>query len=232
MRYVGSELELFALAHNWKEYSLGLIRPYITGHVLEVGAGIAAATPYLISDTVSSWTCLEPDPDMAMQIAGKLTAGTLPGVTSVWVGTIRVFAGKRQFDSILYLDVLEHIRDDRAELESASRLLMPGGRLIVLAPAHERLYSEFDTAVGHYRRYCRSSLLKIAPSKLKMVEIYYIDVVGILASWANKAILRRASPQATQIQVWDRYMIPLSRALDKLFGFRWGKSIVGVWEAV
>src|SRR5947208_1073669 len=115
-QYVGSELELFSTAANWKSYFSEMIRPFIGGRVLEVGAGIGANIPYLHGDTVAEWTSLEPDPDLAGRIADAVERGTLPARCRVQVGTLRDVDQGSLYDTILYLDVLEHIADDAAEL--------------------------------------------------------------------------------------------------------------------
>jgi 2-polyprenyl-3-methyl-5-hydroxy-6-metoxy-1,4-benzoquinol methylase len=78
-------------------------------------------------------------------------------------GTIAALESTGPFDTIIYLDVLEHIADDRAELACAARLLSPQGCVIVLSPAHQFLFSPFDQAVGHYRRYSRATLRDLTP---------------------------------------------------------------------
>ena len=96
------------------------------------------------------------------------------------------------FDNLLYIDVLEHIKDDREEIISAARRLRPGGHLITLSPAHPLLYSEFDAAIGHHRRYTRASILCLTPDTLKPVRVRYLDSVGLLASLANQLLLRES----------------------------------------
>jgi hypothetical protein len=135
-----------------------------------------------------------------------------------------------QYDTVLYIDVLEHIEDDRAEAGRAALLLREGGHLIVLAPAHQGLYSEFDRAVGHCRRYDRTSLRACEPDGLRLEELYFLDCVGMLASLANRVLLRREQPRVAQIAVWDRYMVPVSKVLDMLTGRRLGRAIVAVWS--
>ena len=88
--------------------------------------------------------CLEPDEALASQLR---TAVRGQARRHVSVGTISSVAGQL-FDAVLYIDVLEHIEDDKSELACAIRLIRPGGRLIVLAPAHQALYSPFDKAIG------------------------------------------------------------------------------------
>jgi SAM-dependent methyltransferase len=224
--YVGNELTLFAAAANWKAYVARQLAPLIRGDVLEVGAGIGTNTHFFHNDRVTSWQCLEPDPELAAQAANAI--GALPR-TSMFVGTTAT-PGLGRYDTLLYIDVLEHIEDDRAELERAARLLSPGGRLIVLCPAHQALYSEFDRAIGHFRRYNAKTLTACGPPSLTLERDFYLDSVGMLASFANRAILKSEQPTLAQIRTWDRYLVRLSILLDPCFGRRVGKSVIAVWR--
>lgn len=221
--YVGGELELFAQAANWKRYWTGLVRPLLGGDVLEVGAGIGANTAQL-RPAGRRWVCLEPDPALAARIPAAVPD------CEVVVGTIEALPPAPAFDAALYLDVLEHIEDDHQELVRARERLRPGGRLIVLAPAHGWLFSPFDAAVGHHRRYDRRRLLAASPPDVELERACYLDSVGMLASIANRAMLRQALPTAAQIATWDRLLVPCSRWLDPLTGGRLGKSILVVWK--
>ena len=228
--YIGGELELFARAGRWKRYWTSQLRPFIHGAVLEVGAGIGANTLRLRSGSERRWVCLEPDPQLASTLREQLAGTRWEATTEVVTGTVEDLGAAEQFDSILYIDVLEHIEDDRAELGRAARLLAPGGHLIVLGPAHTWLFSPFDQAIGHFRRYTTSVLGGLTPPGVRLVNAFYLDSVGLLASAANRLLLRQSLPSARQIQVWDRLMVPCSRVLDPLTGYRAGKSVVAVWE--
>jgi SAM-dependent methyltransferase len=225
--YTGTELELFAEAVHWKRYALGRLRPYAKGDILEVGAGIGANLPYLINDRVNHWTCLEPDVALAARIFEKYKDDPRVDVASggtVWSMTNRIY------DVLFYVDVLEHIEHDREELARTETLLKPDGRLIVLAPAHPVLYSAFDKAIGHWRRYTRRLLLDIAPPGLLPERSFYLDSVGLLVSAANRLLLRQATPTLRQIRFWDRIVVPGSRVLDALLGRSLGKTVVVVWR--
>ncbi len=224
--YIGTELELFANATNWKAYFARRIRAWVTGDVLEVGAGIGTNTSELRTPSVKSWLCLEPDASLAAQASAAVAS--IPNCT-VAVGTTET-AKLGTYDSVLYVDVLEHIEDDRGELERAAALLRPGGALAVLCPAHQGLYSEIDRAVGHFRRYSAESLGACGPSALGLEKIFYLDCVGMLASLANRTLLKSSAASAGQIRVWDRLMVPISRLLDPCLGYRLGKSVVAVWR--
>jgi SAM-dependent methyltransferase len=227
--YVGGELEIFAYAANWKEYWSTIIRPYVSGDVLEVGAGLGANTEYVNVGSCSSWTCLEPDPQLAARIKERIAANRMLSNCRVEVGTIEVL-GKRSFDTIIYIDVLEHIEDDRGELARAAERLRTNGKLIVLAPAHQWLYTPFDSAIGHFRRYNTSSLVACSPASCSLKRVWYLDSVGLLVSLGNLVFLRQSSPELKQILLWDRFLVRLSRRLDPLACHSLGKSILGIWE--
>lgn len=226
--YVGDELELFRHARNWKSYWSSQIRPFLGRSVLEVGAGIGANTP-LLSNGASQWVCLEPDAAMAAVLAERQASLSVAGTRTV-VGVIADLPREPSFDSIIYIDVLEHIEHDAAEIAAATERLRPGGALIVLSPAHNWLFSPFDQAVGHYRRYASSALRALAGDDLDLVMLRQLDSCGLIASLANRLLLGSAMPKRSQILFWDRVMVPVSRCLDPLLGYRFGKSILAVWR--
>lgn len=230
--YEGGELELFQAALNWKQYLRRQISEFLRGEVLEVGAGIGATTLALHDASVAGWTCLEPDPVLVARlepaVSGQLDRqGRCPTLVT---GTLRSLEPDRCFDTIVYIDVLEHIEHDREELELAANLLNPRGHLVVLSPAHQFLYTPFDRAIGHFRRYDRRSLVACTPPECALVRLRYLDSVGVAASLANRLMLRQSMPNAGQIVLWDRFMVPTSRAIDRLFGYTLGKSILAVWQ--
>lgn len=227
-KYAGNELGVFAHAVNWKAYWARALRPFMAGAVLEVGAGIGVNSALLVPLHSGSWTCLEPDRALLEDARSRLErAGLAPELVC---GTLASLDPARTFDTIVYLDVLEHIEHDRAEMELAAARLSPGGRIVVLAPAHQQLFTEFDRAVGHFRRYDKRSLAAVGPRGLVRERLFYLDSVGLCASLANRLFLRQGQPTIAQIRLWDRAMIPLSRVLDPLLLRRAGKTVVGVWR--
>lgn len=224
-RYLGEELDLFALAHHWKDRLTSEIASYLEAPVLEVGAGLGATTEALRHSVAGAWTALEPDPVLARRLADRQDLDC-----AVWAGDLAAIPPQERFRSVLYVDVLEHIAEDRAELATAFARLEPGGRLIVLAPAHQWLYSPFDRAVGHHRRYHRAGLLGLAPVGASVERVRYLDACGLLLNLGNRLISRQRVPTAAQIRLWDRFLVPLSRWLDPLFSYRVGRSLLVVWR--
>ena len=136
----------------------------------------------------------------------------------------------RKFDLVICIDVLEHILEDKKELQRATFYLKPGGHLIILSPAFQFLYSPFDKAIGHYRRYTIKSLTDISPLNCQVVKSNYLDSIGCLASLVNKLFLRSSNPSISQINFWDKKIIPLSYFFDKLFLNSFGRSLYFVWN--
>jgi SAM-dependent methyltransferase len=228
--YVGSELELFADAINWKRYFRSAFADRLVGDVLEVGAGIGETARHLIDGRQRSWLCLEPDEALASKLRHWAASGTITPRPEVQIGTTADIDAQSRFDTILYIDVLEHIEDDRAEMARAASLLSPRGTVIVLSPAFQLLFSEFDRSLGHYRRYTRASLAAVMPPSLRKVRLKYFDAVGFMASLANRALLRQDLPTKQQIALWDRVMIPASRIVDPLLAHGFGRSVIAVYE--
>lgn len=230
IEYLGGELALFKNATNWKKYFSNKLHPYIKGNVLEVGAGTGINTPFLIpnANVIESWFCLEPDLNMSSQIDDN--------VSKLGINNIKVFSGTieeikdQSFDTIIYIDVIEHIQDSQKEIRLAKDRLNSNGHLIILVPAYGFLFSEFDEKIGHYRRYNKELLNYEINGNLHEVQLYYLDSLGFFASSANKLLLKKTLPTNKDIWFWDKIMIPCSKFLDRLFFRSFGKSLIGIYK--
>jgi 2-polyprenyl-3-methyl-5-hydroxy-6-metoxy-1,4-benzoquinol methylase len=228
--YAGNELDVFQYALNWKHYWKSKIKRYLGRSVLEVGVGIGGTTRVLCSGDFDRWLGIDPDAAMIADLQSRQAAGEFPAICAFQAGIVGDLPADARFDSILYIDVLEHIADDRSELKTAVVHLNPGGYLIVLSPAFQKLYTEFDRAIGHYRRYTRNTLAAITPSGCEIVSARYLDMVGTLLSLGNRLLLRSPNPSYSQIQFWDRWIVPVSRIIDPMIGYSVGRSVVFVWR--
>jgi SAM-dependent methyltransferase len=228
--YIGNELELFDKAKNWKNYYGNKIKPLLKGDVLEVGAGIGATTKSLCNGDQNKWVCLEPDAALAKQVQLLLQQKDLPPCCELRIGTLEQQSNDELFDAIIYIDVIEHIENDAAELQRAKNHLKKGGNLIILVPAHQWLYSPFDEAIGHFRRYNKQMLKKAIPQDLKQQKLVYLDSVGLMASVANKLFLKQSYPTQKQVLFWDTILVPISRITDVISFNATGKSLLGIWQ--
>jgi hypothetical protein len=228
--YQGQELDVFAAARNWKMYFKSFLMPYFGERVLEVGAGQGATTRILCDGQFQMWLCSEPDDALRNKVDEMINQQELPACCHTTEKLIADIDPSVKFDTILYIDVLEHIQNDRGELERASQHLMNSGHLIILAPAYQYLFSDFDRAIGHYKRYDKASLSSLKPSHCRITRSFYLDSTGLLTSLVNKLLLKQSTPSQEQILFWDRFLIPISKVMDRVLNYRIGRSIVVIWS--
>jgi SAM-dependent methyltransferase len=233
MKYVGEELELFRDAKNWRNYWFSLAKPYLKGEILEVGSGIGSVTK-LVDSQIEFDRLIALEPDLDLSEEGKKNLSSSKSESIIFMsGFLKDLPEGLKFDAILYIDVLEHIDDDNQEIARALECLKEGGVIVILSPAHQALFSEFDAAIGHYRRYSKraiSNIFKSANHQTKQELSIYLDSVGVLTSLANKLLLRQSNPTKAQIYIWDKYIIPVSKILDKITFFKFGKSLLVVYK--
>ena len=226
--YVGSELEIFQHATRWKAYFARALRPYVTGSVLEVGAGLGATSRFLCDGKQRSWTCLEPDPALLDRLQASFGADPLPSPVRALCGTVGALPDHERFDTILYVDVLEHIEDDSGEIAGGSARL-PRAEHARPGPAYKpctaRSTGRSGTSAAIARRRCLRPLRPV----LRPVEACCLDAVGMAASLANRMLLRASMPTVDQIRFWDRVLVPVSRVIDPVLARTVGKSVVAVW---
>lgn len=231
MHYVGRELRMFDAAENWNRYACSFIAPHVSGKVLEVGAGIGRYTKHLCHLS-PSWDCLEPDSNNAVTLARRAIENKWRWVRVIKGTTEDLLDRPERYDTILVLDTLEHIHDDAAELGRAKELLARDGKLVILAPAHQWLYSDFDLNLAHYRRYTAESLSAILPDGMAVKRWHYLDCASVLLLLANKHLAMKRNPSAVDMWLFDRVCVRVSRWLDKLLAYRVGKSVLAVAEVV
>jgi len=226
--YLGKELDIFKEATHWKNYWINAIKPYVKGNILEVGSGIGVNSKLLIEkiDDIDRLTCIEPDKKLADK-AVKYLKNKEVEIKSCYLKDLNM---SYLYDTILYIDVMEHIFNDEEEINLAKSHLNVNGYLIILVPAKNYLYSSFDKAIGHYRRYSKQMLENSICEGLIKKKLFYLDSMGLIASMFNRFFLKQEYPTPRQIMLWDRIFIPLSKISDLMLLYSTGKSLIGIWE--
>ena len=220
-RYESQELDHFAEARNYRKYWYSRAKPFLpSGLFLEIGSGIGSNAEVLFSPK-SSYLGVEPDGNLV-----ALSKEKFPKLRFEQ-GTSRDCQKIGSASSIFYLDVLEHIENDKEELEYVCSRMKKEAFLVVLVPAHQYLFSEFDRYVGHWRRYSSFNLEEILPKKLRLIHIEYLDSIGFLLSLFSNKLLKGKLLNQKSVKLWDK-LVPISRKLDCVLGHNLGKSILMV----
>ena len=223
--YSGGELEVMSIAHNYRRYWMSKIPSLPSdSHVLEVGAGIGSNVVQLL-EMFNKVSLIEPDKGQEAILREKFKDQVMTSKLVIRSGYHEMLSSDK-FDLILYIDVLEHIESDLAEIQLASSKLQPNGRLFLVVPAFQALFSNYDRKLSHYRRYSKKNLRGVTPSNLEVESLFFLDSVGLLGVVLNR-ILHTTSLSLVAVRVWDVILIPVSIVLDRfIFKHRFGKSLV------
>ena len=220
MKYPGAELDNFDKATIWRKYIFFQIKKFIKGNVLEVGAGIGSFTNNY-KNLPNKITLSEIDQENLSLIKKKFKDTNI-NFTGDLTKNI-----KGNFDTIMYLNVLEHIEDDTKEINEAFQKLNPGGFLIILVPAHNNLYSEFDKAIGHFRRYEIKYFRNLKVNNSKLIKLNFLDSAGYFLYYINKIFFKKeVYPSKLKIYIWDKFFTPITFILDKILFYKFGKNIL------
>jgi SAM-dependent methyltransferase len=217
--YDGWELEFFDKADNFRDYQFDLIKDNLKGHVAEIGPGNGIFFDRY-KNIVEEVDLYEPSINFLKNLKSKKKKNTQ-------IINSNFFEKPNCYDTILYLDVFEHIEDDILEFEKAYKSLKKNGCLIINVPAFQHLYSKFDKDINHFRRYSKSSLLKLINNfNFNKVDLKYYDSIGYMLSLASKnSKLDYKKNFSIKIKVWDK-LIKFSRIIDFLIFNKVGKSLI------
>jgi SAM-dependent methyltransferase len=198
-----------ANARNYNDWLFERARPYLGRRVLDAGAGIGTFTT-LAAAAGAQVTALEPDPAFAARLR------ELEGVSVVEAPAEAIPFGLGEFDSILCLNVLEHVRDDEAALRGFYDSLRPGGALLLLVPAHPWLYGGYDRAAGHERRYGAPGLrARLEAAGFDVESLRHVNPLGGLG-WLVRVRLRRGGEWPSgSFRTFDR-LVPALKHLDRV----------------
>jgi SAM-dependent methyltransferase len=208
-------MDRMADADNYNEWLLDRGRPFIGRRVLDFGAGVGTFTAAL-AERGAEVVALEPDPEFTPRLHERFDSDDR---VTIVVEDARWLSGngaRERFDTVLCLNVLEHIEDDRIVLRGLRDSLVPGGHLLLLAPAHGFLFGEIDRNVGHERRYSRAPLRTLLEQAgFEPVEVRYVNPVGAVGWLVSSRLLRRDQVPTGPLRVYDR-LVPVLQRLDRL----------------
>ena len=225
--YFGKDLEAMSFARRYHEWIASEFSLFVGNRIAEVGAGIGDFTPLIYTDSVAQLVAFEPSQNLYPTL--EINTSNMARVECVnrcFGDEIERF--RNHFDTVLYVNVLEHIEDDQGELAVAWESLKPGGHLCIFVPALAWLFSELDTQVGHFRRYSKRELEeKLTKASFEILKSRYFDIAGIVP-WYVAFVLLKRTITADKVSIYDRWIVPIMRPLESLITPPLGKNLLVV----
>ncbi len=219
-------LDLLADTYNYNHWVYSLCRPWLGKVVMEVGAGTGNLTQFLLG--AEKVVCVEPEQEYRDRLAALVrvhlntTFYPLP-----LQGLPKEEAG---YDSVLCVNVLEHIEDDQHALAEMAERLRPGGHVVLYVPAVSWAYGEMDRHLGHYRRYSRTMMRRLsAQCDLPLVRMKYVNVLGLFGWWWCGRVRREALIDPAKARFMDR-LVPFVSAVEKILPTPVGQSLLAVFR--
>lgn len=224
--YQNEILHELSRVENYNKWIISKFLDFTLGKCLEVGAGTGNIT-LLVREKGIDITPSEKDRSFLKTLKVNFKKAFLLDIESP-KDSLRGF----YFDTVIAINVLEHIKNDTLALRNISRILTPQGKLILLVPAHQMLFGSYDKGLGHYRRYPKNELeLKLKEAGFKVLKSNYLNKVGALGWFLNAVILKRTVFPQYQLYVMDK-LVPVLDFFDKLIFFPFGLSIICICQKV
>jgi SAM-dependent methyltransferase len=212
---------------RYNRWMFDRLRRWIGRRVLEIGSGIGNLSTFLVDreQLVLTDTREEYLSRLRQRFAGR----TNIAVARLYLPNDDSAVARHRFDTIICLNVLEHVDDDLSSLVAIRRLLAPAGRLVLLVPALPALYGTIDRALGHHRRYTRAGLADLLRATgYTLAHIEYFNLAGIPGWWWAGRVLRRDTIPGGSLKLYDT-LVPLFR-LERFIPWRLGQSLIAIGE--
>jgi SAM-dependent methyltransferase len=229
--YVVRDQERMRKATRYFEWQAALATAHLGNRVLEIGCGMGNFTQHLVGREFVTGidveeACVE---RWRERFAGKVH---MQAQHLDLLDPKCLELKKHNFDSIVCLNVLEHIKDDRLALQHMREILPPGGRAVLIIPAFEALYGPIDELLGHYRRYSKGPWGDLVNSVgFKPEVVRYINSIGCVGWWMNARVFKRTEQSEDQIAFFDKYLVPVLSRVEKVVSPPFGQSLFTVIEA-
>lgn len=220
VNYPGWELKYFDKAQNFRNYQQHLIKKYINGTVAEVGPG-NGINAKMYKKYCDKLHLFEPTKKLSIHLKKKFESEV-----KIKVFNKRFKTSKSYYNSIIYLDVIEHIKDHKLEIINAYDSLKKNGHLIINVPAFQFLYSQFDKDVDHIKRFKKNDFEKILKKKkVENLNMFYYDSIGFCLSFISRIFTKDYKKNfGLKIKFWNKLII-ISKILDIMLLYSVGKSL-------
>jgi SAM-dependent methyltransferase len=232
--YAGKDLEAMSFAVNYHRWILSIFAPYLGARVVEVGAGTGSFSELLLEQRLESLSLVEPSTAMYQQLCLRMAESqNVKTYNDVFENVAERIRSTDRPDSIIYVNVLEHIADDVHELNVINKALATGGRIFIFVPALRWLHGSYDRQINHFRRYTRTELeKKCVAAGFKVIASRYFDLFGVLPWWVKYKVLQSNNMELGAVRFYDQRVVPVAKILESSVKPPIGKNVLLIAEKV
>jgi len=228
--YEGHDLKILADLPNYYGWIIEAFRPYLKDRTMEIGTGIGTISK-LILDDAEELILVEPSAHLTEYLPPSIADNDKVFIYNETLEQRLPQMADRSCDTIIMVNVLEHIEDDGSALEALHRVLKPGGHLLLFVPALQSLYSELDRKHGHFRRYHLAPLAyKLNAYGFKIQDKRYFDLAGVLPWWLINTLGKKTEFNPDMAALYDRFFIPVTKFIERFISPPLGKNILIIAE--
>ena len=214
--FIAEDLEQMLSAINYNDWIYSMIEPYFGKNIIEIGAGIGTVTRKIIQKNIRI-TAVEPNENCQRHLLKDYSNNPNFSLIPSKIEDCKInneLLGK--FDTLICINVLEHIKDDLDSMMTFNKILKNGGYVLLIVPALSMLFGPIDKSVGHYRRYSKKDLQSLfSNSSFEIEKIYYFNFVGSLGWFVNSHILKIESQKESQISLMDK-LVPFLSSIESV----------------
>ena len=174
-----------------------------------------------------NWTSSNPTPSLAERLNAKFAGDDGCSISEETLEHWLNNTPHHSYDTVVMVNVLEHIEDDRAAARGLFDALTPGGKLLIFVPALPFLFSELDRIYGHFRRYRRQELkLCVESAGFRIEKLRYFDITGVLPWWLLNTLMRKTSFHQPSLTVYDKLFVPPTKLIESVLPPPLGKNLI------
>ncbi|MGC1409773.1 MAG: class I SAM-dependent methyltransferase [Acetobacteraceae bacterium] len=226
--YEGRDLEALADMPNYYGWIMNWFGPHVRGRVVEYGAGTGTFSQYL-RPLAKSLSLIEPSVNLHDTLRQKFRNDPLVAIGPMTLEEHVKQTESDAVDTVVLVNVLEHIEDDAWALSELSRVVTPGGCILIFVPALMFLMSPLDTLLGHFRRYHRAELKeKLRRAGIDIVSCGYFDLPGVVPWFLVNRLLGSTSFNPLLMRLYDRAVVPIARGAEALVRPPFGKNLIAI----
>ena len=226
--YAGTELDAMAEARRYRAWILSYFKPFLGKHILEVGAGNGTFSQLLFEESKGARLSVQ-EPAANLLPLLKRRFSDVPQVHVIDGPFSADHADSFPVDTIVMVNVLEHVENDREYLQTMRRMLPVGGHLLLFVPATPGIFGSLDRALDHYRRYTKKDLsAKLCEAGFRIEKIRHFNFVGVAAWFAAGRLLNKNTVRASEVRFYDRWIVPVASRIEERWEPPMGQSLLAV----